>query len=178
MTPVAENPPRRRRWRLWLVVGLGVFGVVAAVALVVTGEPEFCASCHIMETRYVSWHRSAHEPTADCLDCHAEPGIVGEVVAHLNGLRYLWVKLTGGPATVILRGEVAEGTCIQCHDIEDLPTESEGVPIAHDAHVDLDVECEECHNAFHDDLGGGSLRAGLDNCDDCHPEPFQLFGSR
>lgn len=33
-------------------------------------KPGFCASCHVMQTQYVSHRRSAHQ-RASCVDCHA-----------------------------------------------------------------------------------------------------------
>jgi len=33
-------------------------------------KPSFCASCHVMQTQYVSHRRSAHQ-RASCVDCHA-----------------------------------------------------------------------------------------------------------
>lgn len=170
---MAADARSRRRW-WWLG---GVFLVLAAAitaALVVTSQPSFCRSCHLMETRYVSWERSAHADEADCLDCHAEPGPWGEVKAHLNGARYLYVLVTGREQ-VILRAEVPEGTCVQCHAVRDLPEGSEGVDIAHENHYRADVPCETCHAGFHDDIGGGAMPANLDGCTECHAGSI-LFG--
>lgn len=121
-----------------------------------------------METRYVSWARSAHHPQADCLDCHSEPGLVGEVVAHLEGLRYLWVLATGREQ-IVLKAHVPEGTCAECHDLDDLPRSLDGVLIAHREHSELGITCDECHQGFHDRLvEGGTMRAGTGQCLGCH----------
>lgn len=121
-----------------------------------------------METRYISWERSAHHPQADCLDCHSEPGIIGEVVAHIEGLRYLWVLATGREQ-IVLRAHVPEGTCVECHEIGDLPEHVNRVRIGHRAHSELGVDCEECHRGFHDRLvEGGTMQAGFDRCLECH----------
>lgn len=168
---MADSTKARRRWTVIGSVTLGLV-VIAAAALAYTGRPEFCHSCHLMETRYVSWERSVHaEEGAECLDCHAEPGAIGEIIAHLNGARYLWVKITGGPSTVILRGEVSEGTCVQCHSLDDLPNVVDGVEVAHRGHDELEIGCVECHSGFHDDLGGGTLSASTEDCDSCHRDP-------
>jgi cytochrome c nitrite reductase small subunit len=53
---------------LAIVIGLG-WGVMAY-----TSMPDFCNSCHVMNTRYVSWQRSPHGAAATCIECHSEPG--------------------------------------------------------------------------------------------------------
>ena len=58
----------------------------------------FCASCHPMETRFVSWQRSAHGTKATCLQCHSRPGSTGELKARLRAARYLYVSATGAKA--------------------------------------------------------------------------------
>lgn len=166
----------RRRLLVW-VAAVGVVIVVATSALVVTGRPQFCRSCHLMETRYVAWERSAHADKAECLDCHASPGFVGEVVAHLNGARYLVALATGRPQ-VVLRAEIPQGTCAKCHRPGGLSPTSDGVPIAHIAHFEADVQCQECHKGFHDDLGGGRLQADLSTCDDCHPQSIRAVSTQ
>jgi hypothetical protein len=72
-----------------LMVGLG-WGVMTY-----TATPSFCNSCHVMNTRFVSWQRSPHGDVATCLECHSEPGWWGELKAHVNGARYLYVMVTG-----------------------------------------------------------------------------------
>lgn len=170
---------RRRTARVlvWAGVVLGVVVVLAVAALVYTGRPEFCRSCHIMEPRYVSWHRSVHAGKADCLDCHAQPGTIGEIRAHLEGARYLYVLATGREQ-VILQAEIPQGTCVKCHPLESLPAESGRTDIAHRAHYQAKVECVTCHKGFHNDLGGGRLKADLSNCVDCHPPSFVRRGPK
>jgi hypothetical protein len=167
----------QRRTRLVWGLSLGAVALTAlsAAALVYTSRPEFCASCHIMQTRYVSWARSVHAPVTNCLSCHAEPGVVGEIVAHLNGARYLYVQALGGPETVILRGEVADGTCAKCHPPGTLPQVApNGVRIAHEAHVRVGLRCHDCHVGFHDSLQEGVLESGFERCGECHARPFEL----
>lgn len=160
---------RARRLFVWTGAVLGVAILLAAGAVWYTGRPQFCRSCHLMETRYVSWSRSAHAGSADCLDCHAEPGVIGEIKAHLNGARYLWVLATGREQ-VILRADVPEGTCVKCHPSDELPELDGADELGHEQHYDARVGCATCHKGFHDHVAqGGTLRARLNNCDDCHP---------
>jgi nitrate/TMAO reductase-like tetraheme cytochrome c subunit len=166
---------RSRKRLIWWGVILAMLSLVAVAALVVTAQPSFCQTCHIMKTRHVSWERSDHHPEADCLDCHAEPGLWGEIKAHVNGARYVYVLFTGVPE-VILRAEVPVGTCIQCHEVNEIDDDVDGVDVAHQAHQSAKVTCEACHRGFHDDIGGGRMNASLEVCVECHP-PSILIGS-
>lgn len=166
--------PKGRKGLIWGAVTLSVVAALSAAALVVTSQPIFCQTCHLMKTRYVSWERSDHHGKAECLDCHAEPGLWGEIKAHVNGARYLYVLVTGRPQ-VILRAEVPPGTCEQCHPRGEIEDIVEGVSVAHRSHAAADVTCETCHRGFHEEVEGGTLRASLDTCVECH-SPTILLG--
>lgn len=155
-----------------LVVLLGVavvaFGGLAAWgAIAYTSSPAFCASCHVMETRHISWRRSAHFDRATCIQCHSEPGRWGEVKAHLNGARYLYVMLTGEKSGPILRASVERATCEQCHRLDALPERQDGVEIRHATHLTRGLECAACHAG----LVHGALHAParvMETCAGCH----------
>lgn len=158
---------RRRRRLIWGAIVLGLVAAVAVAALFVTARPEFCRTCHLMKTRYVSWERSDHHPHAECLDCHAEPGFWGEIRAHLDGARYVYVLFTGRPQ-VILRAEVPPSTCVQCHPLDEVDDAVFGIDVPHRAHSSAGIKCEWCHSGFHDNIEGGDLRSSLEVCRDCH----------
>lgn len=147
-----------------LVVGVGTWGVVAY-----TARPQFCASCHVMQTRHVSWQRSAHVNAATCIQCHAEPGPWGEVKAHLDGARYLYVMLTGEKSGPILRGEVEAASCLACHPRERLADRSRNHEIRHDTHLARGLDCMACHAGLvHGSLRGESVRPAMEGCAECH----------
>jgi nitrate/TMAO reductase-like tetraheme cytochrome c subunit len=65
--------------KFWFVlVAIGV--VVAAVGAFLafgppklyawSGSPEFCSSCHVMESRYEAWFHAGAHRRLKCVDCH------------------------------------------------------------------------------------------------------------
>jgi nitrate/TMAO reductase-like tetraheme cytochrome c subunit len=155
-----------------IVVGLG-WGVMAY-----TSTPSFCNSCHVMNTRYVSWHRSPHMAAATCIECHAEPGWGGELKAHLNGARYLVVMLTGEMSGPLIQAEVSDATCLHCHLPAQLPESVRNHRILHAKHMDRGVRCVACHGGLvHGTLYGGQARPAMTLCVDCHAQRSPLLAA-
>ena len=86
---------RSRAGRITLIV-LGVLIIVGLIAAWVMflppfrvaeqfAEPEFCASCHVMEPQYEAWQASSHNHLESCNDCHrldgAGAGVDGQRVS-------------------------------------------------------------------------------------------------
>ena len=152
------------------LLGLAVLGVaLTAGALRYTDQPSFCGSCHPMTTRYVSWQRSTHAERAACLDCHSEPGAAGEIKAHLDGARYLFVVLTTEGAGTIIRARVSNESCQRCHAAADLPDVVRQHRVAHRSHWRREISCADCHgNLVHGSLHGGAVRPSMATCIGCH----------
>lgn len=110
-------PKRKKRLYIWLGVLLAV-AVIAVAALEYTSSPGFCASCHEIEPSVEGWRASVHaqEDAATCLDCHADPGFVGEMVAHIGGLQEAYVHLTVQPEAEDISGLVPAERCLECHE--------------------------------------------------------------
>ena len=130
-----------------LFAGLAaVLGVAAAVALLfgppkllaTTGQPDFCVTCHVMESNYEAWiHAGAHR-RAKCVDCH--------LPNDNRGLHYLWKTLDGVkdalafysgrvPERITLSsrgGDVLQANCLRCHETT--------VTM-----IDTERECWSCH---------------------------------
>jgi nitrate/TMAO reductase-like tetraheme cytochrome c subunit len=166
----------------WLTLGLifVVIGIVVFAAwgvMTYTGSPAFCASCHVMETRYVSWQRSPHWGKATCIQCHSEPGAWGEFKAHLNGTRYLYVMLTGEKSAPILRAAVESATCAHCHPADTLPEATRIQPIQHRAHLARGIECAACHAwLVHGTMYGRQAKPAAEVCVGCHAKESPLLG--
>ena len=82
------NVFRQLRWPVKLLLLLMVASFFFAGAIVVTGQPGFCNSCHIMNSYYASWQASSHA-NVNCLDCHLQPGFTGYIKGKVNGLAQL-----------------------------------------------------------------------------------------
>jgi cytochrome c nitrite reductase small subunit len=153
-----------------LMVGLG-WGVMTY-----TATPSFCNSCHVMNTRFVSWQRSPHGDVATCLECHSEPGSWGELRAHINGSRYLAVMVTGEKTGPLIRAEVSNESCLHCHPAVQLPDVVRQHRVSHITHIDMGVSCVDCHaGLIHGDLYGGQPRPVMERCIDCHAKRRPLL---
>jgi cytochrome c nitrite reductase small subunit len=172
---------KKRRLGVYLLIGIPLLVLIGFAtsksAIDYTSKPSFCGSCHLMQTRYVSWERSLHNG-ATCFQCHSEPGLVGEVQAKLNGIKYLYYEYEGYRDVQILRAEVSNASCMRCHTIEEMDEKMQRAispiqnpPTSHSSHVkDLNISCTACHgNIMHVTLEGTSKKA-LGACKDCHKQ--------
>jgi nitrate/TMAO reductase-like tetraheme cytochrome c subunit len=131
-----------------------------------------------MQTRYVSWQRSPHWGKATCIQCHSEPGTWGELKAHLNGTRYLYVMLTGEKSGPILRAEVQSATCAHCHQAEKLPESTHTQEIRHRLHLARGIECTACHAGLvHGTLYGHQAKPAQEVCVTCHAKVSPVLRS-
>lgn len=126
---------------IWLAVAVAVF-VLLVVALEVTAQPWFCGSCHEMKPAYEGWLNGSHhvENRAECMDCHADPGITGYFKAHVvAGLRDVWVHFIVGPPDQVGNTRVPQSRCLRCHEkkFED--------PAFASTHVPKTEYCPDCH---------------------------------
>lgn len=143
---IDERRPRRRKllW-IWLAVFLAVAALIV-VALEITGQPWFCGSCHEMKPAYDGWVDGAHteddeDVAADCMDCHADRGIVGYFHAHVVlGLRDVYVHFLGDRPEQVADSFVPESRCLVCHG-----EQFEDEEFLDDHPTDEDEYCAECH---------------------------------
>lgn len=158
----------------WLTLALVLAVILVTVfaawgVMTYTGSPTFCAGCHVMETRYMSWRRSSHGEKATCIQCHSDPGTWGELKAHLNGTRYLYVMLTGEKSGPILKASVESAVCERCHSVDLLPEVLRAHKILHGVHRARGIECTGCHAGLvHGNLHGSQPRAAMRGCVTCH----------
>ena len=101
----------RMRWRARLLLVAFFAAVAAGGAVVVTGQPGFCNSCHIMNTYYDSWTKSGHAEV-NCLDCHLQPGFKGYIRGKINGLAQA-VDCAVGRVGTKPRATVTDASCMR-----------------------------------------------------------------
>ncbi len=133
--------------------------VIFAVLLVViiagggstyyVGTNSFCNSCHQMKTRYELWSKSTHKDV-DCITCHSEPGFIGELKGHIDGLNYLKSFMKGKNKNITIfatrRNPARLKSCIHCHPPDKLIEETESIRINHISHIVRDeFLCTDCH---------------------------------
>ncbi|MBU0463223.1 MAG: NapC/NirT family cytochrome c [Proteobacteria bacterium] len=174
---------KKMRVRLILAISIPILLIVIAVAskatIDYTTRPYFCGGCHLMQTRYVSWKRSAHgDANATCFQCHSDPGLIGEAKAKINGIKYLYYEQMGYRDVQILRAEVSNESCMRCHVIDKMDEKMQKLinPVqhsrsSHKSHVkDLNYSCAVCHeDIMHITLEGASKKA-WGSCKNCHKQ--------
>jgi cytochrome c-type protein NapC len=128
----------------WLVVGLGVLPIFAAVSgniqnYETTKKRSFCASCHVMGP----WVIDAGDPTSrslaarhsrnalfgdeSCYVCHADYGMFGTITTKIGGMRHVWeyythyrrVPTKAAVPMIHLYEPYSNRNCMQCHSTED-----------------------------------------------------------
>jgi nitrate/TMAO reductase-like tetraheme cytochrome c subunit len=172
----------------------------AAGAIVVTGQPGFCNSCHIMNDHYDSWKSSEHS-NVNCLDCHLQPGFTGYIKGKINGLAQAVDCMVGRVGTKP-NATVKDTSCLrsECHSGTELvSTEIDyaGIKFTHENHIEKDIHgikisCGTCHSHFEGDehftVNNNACfachflkRDGVDSgvvrtsCTDCHEVPDKVI---
>lgn len=163
----------RMRWRAKLLLVFFVGAVATGGAVVVTGQPGFCNSCHIMNTYYASWENSNHKEV-NCLDCHLQPGFTGYIRGKINGLAQA-VDCAVGRIGTKPNATVKDASCLRsdCHNMEELKEDKlayKGVHFAHEKHVGkvvdgIHISCGMCHSHFE---GEEHFSVNNDVCFTCH----------
>jgi nitrate/TMAO reductase-like tetraheme cytochrome c subunit len=110
---LVKRPPLDVRTKLLLLLGLGVFPAISAVASTVTGmeattHREFCGSCHVMGPYYENASDPASQSLSarhsrnpffgerSCYVCHADYGMFGYVLTKAGGMRHVYEYYLGG----------------------------------------------------------------------------------
>jgi cytochrome c nitrite reductase small subunit len=148
--------------RFWLFMviltvvgaGVGVFLAFGPPKLYAKSEtPEFCASCHVMESQYEAWFHAGAHRRIKCVDCHLPNDTMAR---HL-----VWKGIDGGRDFVLFhtglvpddirlssRGaQVVKENCLRCH------TETM-------ARVNEDRNCWDCHRRLsHKHTGAMAVNA-------------------
>jgi len=150
---------RQLNWRAKILLVVVVLAVVGSGSIVITGQPGFCNSCHIMNRYYASWETSGHSEV-NCLDCHLQPGFAGYVKGKINGLAQAVDCMVGRFGTKP-NATVRDMSCLrsECHNTEELVSKDidyHGIKFTHKKHVDREVDgitisCGTCHSHFEGD---------------------------
>jgi nitrate/TMAO reductase-like tetraheme cytochrome c subunit len=148
-----------------VVLGVVVVGGVGAAGLWTYHEqPQFCATCHIMEPYLESWQASDYGAYAHavqdvtCLDCHV-PTVQQQVDE-------LAVYLQGDFTVPVEQRDFGDDFCFDCHLPNEHTSEGDVVQLTaglevnpHDSHLVGELDCETCHR-----MHGPSQ----DYCAQCH----------
>lgn len=152
---------------------LVALAVASTGAIVITGQPDFCNSCHIMNPYFGSWEKSSHSEV-NCLDCHLQPGFAGYVKGKINGLAQAVDCMVGRVGTKP-NATVQDISCLrsECHSTEELVSKDidyHGIKFTHNNHVAKEVDgitisCGTCHSHFE---GDEHFNVNNNVCFTCH----------
>lgn len=169
----AWNVFKQVKWPVKILVLAVIVSFFAAGAIVVTGQPGFCNSCHIMNDYYASWKISEHS-NVNCLDCHLQPGFTGYIKGKINGLAQA-VDCMVGRVSTKPSATVKDKSCLrsECHNTEELISANidyGGIKFTHKNHIEKDIygikiSCGTCHSHFE---GQEHFSVNNDACFSCH----------
>ncbi len=190
--------------QLSLKVQILLFAAIAMAfasgLIVVSEQPGFCNSCHIMNTYYDTWKVSSHGEV-NCLDCHLQPGFVGHVKGKINGLAQAVDCIVGRVGTKP-NAAVEDISCLrsECHSTQELMSgnvEYKGIKFTHKNHIakvvdGIRISCCTCHSHFEGDEhfsvnnnvcftchflkdNKSDKRLMQTSCHDCHEVPDRVI---
>jgi cytochrome c nitrite reductase small subunit len=148
-----------------VLLGVVVIGGVGAIGLWTYHEqPQFCATCHIMDPYLESWQESdygAHAHAVEdvtCLECH--------VSTTQQQIDELVVYMQGDFTVPLEEREFGNDFCFDCHVANEHTSYEEVIQLTsdmelnpHQSHLIGELDCDICHNMH---------RVSEDYCAHCH----------
>ncbi|MEW6488632.1 MAG: cytochrome c3 family protein [Thermodesulfobacteriota bacterium] len=166
----------KEHWKgllIFCTIGLVATVALAAVALKATASPKFCGLCHNMKAYIDSWEESSHKEVS-CLECHFEPGVLGQLKGKWKAQAHVVMKLTG-TAPPRPHTQISDASCLRqgCHAATDLTaadTTFLGVRFSHREHLGelrrgKRLRCVSCHSQI---VQGQHLTVTESTCFLCH----------
>jgi len=101
-------------------------------------SPEFCGSCHVLQTEYETWFHSGAHAGIKCVDCHLPNNNLPQLL--------LWKSLNGVKDTVKFHtGLVAEPIRISPHGAHVVKENCQRCHAELIARVAIERNCWDCH---------------------------------
>lgn len=105
-----------------LAAAVGFFVMFGPPKLMARTEtPDFCASCHVMESQFEAWFHTGAHRSIRCIDCHLPHENIGAyyVWKSIDGMKDAMVFYSGSVPERITLSEhgqkVVRSNCIRCH---------------------------------------------------------------
>ncbi len=162
-----QGPLAKNRNKLLIIA---IIAVIAVIGISVgtfeyTSTTNFCSQCHVMDPYYGTWAQSAHKDI-HCYECHIDDGTVNYLKAKVNGLRELYVTVTGAEANP--DDQSAWGRCKKCHSsLMEKPTQASNDSFEHYKHLQSGLTCKKCHG---DPIHHKEVKITQQLCADCHKD--------
>ncbi len=126
-------------------------------------DPQFCASCHIMQTAWKTWAAGAHQ-NVHCKTCHQQ-----DIVSRA---RIVWSWAKGEVENVPPHTRLDRAVCEQCHFSQNGSWKQVGETVGHRQHVlKADLQCLSCHlPSLH------AVEPKAEDCQKCHASSQMNIG--
>ena len=129
----------------------GLFAMFGPPKLMARTEtPDFCASCHVMESQYEAWFHTGAHRSIRCIDCH---------LPHENiGAYYTWKSIDGmKDVFVFYSGRVPEMITLSKHGKKTVQSNCSRCHATIVEKIDQSRNCWECHRWLKHSLAGTRL---------------------
>lgn len=149
------TPPDR--WKLAVIILLGIFFGIGAFAFHLSKAPSYlsdnpatCINCHIMAPEYATWSHSAHREYTNCNDCHVPHNNIFNhyYFKAMDGLRHATIfTLRAEPQVIQIKkagAKAVRNNCIRCHTELIVDAKMERPQFTHND-LRKERECWECH---------------------------------
>lgn len=149
------TPPDR--WKLAVIILLGIFFGIGAFAFHLSKAPSYlsdnpatCINCHIMAPEYATWSHSAHREYTNCNDCHVPHNNIFNhyYFKAMDGLRHATIfTLRAEPQVIQIKkagAKAVRNNCIRCHTELIVDAKMERPEFTHND-LRKERECWECH---------------------------------
>lgn len=151
----AAVTPRRtlRSFLTWgavaiaLLVGGGTFTAYSETS-------GFCPTCHEMAPYYDAWQQGRHHGSAQCVDCHIDPGVIAHVAHKPGELVELWDHFFVDYRFPNYSIDMPNSRCVHCHPSVTVKT---GSRFSHKLH-ETKAQCHDCHNTTGHEVSLAFLR--------------------
>ncbi len=148
--------------------------ILLVLAVRLTSRPDFCVSCHEMQSAASSWEKSTHSQYR-CVSCHKLNPILKSAML-VSHLRQAPLQLSAQAVA-----------CTACHNLNRIVTPPGDLIIPHTMHVAKSIACSSCHAGVgHQDALETTQTADISmglcfnchykkggplNCRQCHRKP-------
>lgn len=173
-TVETAEPTNSRKWfrisvfaNIVVLIGIVIFAASAFVINQSNTNPEFCASCHIMEKNVTSYLTSNNldnshaEAGVMCKDCHDYP-LEAEIDA---GIKYVTGNYVVDESGELFKRDFGDEICTQCHiSLENVALSTDFLFYNPHGTVMGTFECSTCHVSHGEQI---------DYCSECHEDTGQ-----
>jgi nitrate/TMAO reductase-like tetraheme cytochrome c subunit len=131
--------------RVRRIVVWGAVAVLAVLAIagsfVYTEQSSFCPWCHEMVPYYQAWRSGGHASSAQCVDCHVDPGLLAHIAHKPIALKEVWDHFFSSPTFPNYSVDIPNSRCERCHP--NVATNT-GALFSHAFH-ETKATCKDCH---------------------------------